>query len=179
MNRDSLEETISAALDGEAVHLSELREALQSAEGRELLASCALIRATAGAGDIEPSAGFAGALRKSAAAPPRRRVWLAGPRIPASIAASFVMLAVAGTLLASRGIQSRASVDQRPRQAPIAVRDSAAAPGQVTPAAQLPPADGQPSLRSVEQRGRARGAVLPEPPKPSKVLLFDDWRHGA
>lgn len=94
MTNQELEQTISAAWDGEPVDLDRLRAALQTAVGRETLASYALIRATAAAGDIEPSAEGAARLRASIGAP--RRWWLvAGPAVPARLAASLAVVAVA------------------------------------------------------------------------------------
>ena len=44
---ERLEETISAALDGEPVNLAQLREALNVPEGRQVLAGFLLVRAAA------------------------------------------------------------------------------------------------------------------------------------
>jgi hypothetical protein len=181
MDQNEIEDLISAALDGEPVDLSGLRAALHTAEGRELLASFVMIRATARAGDIEPSDEVPARLRGPVGSS-RRGWWLGGPRIPASIAATLVTVAIAGTLFAGRVIRPAAPVeDARGATAGPAttVDPERAATGQSV--AVPVPASGNrgPSIQSSGQPARRRGPARREPPKPARVLVFDGWRHGA
>ncbi len=180
MNDSDLEDIVSAALDGEAVDLCALRRALGSDEGRHLLASCVLIRATANAGDLEPGEEFRARLQQSVVRP-RARWLLAGPRIPASLAASLVVIAIVATLVAGRPARKdTAAVERQRATAPASLAPPASATTtQVAPAVQVPGIAVGSAAQQPEHRATVPVLKLPDPPKPSRVLRFEDWRHGA
>ena len=150
-----LEETISAALDGEPVDLEQLREALGTTEGREALAGFLLIRAAAVSGGHEPTATLKTNLQRAV-----RRPWfMAGPLVPASLAASLAAVAACGALWLG------VSMHTVPAESPAA--EQAGAPTESAP----PPAASPATRPAVEQQ--------PPPAKPTRMLRFEGWREGS
>lgn len=183
-----LEQTISAAWDGEPVDLDSLSAALRTEAGREALASFVLIRAAATAADVEPPAGLEVRLRSALAAP--RRSWLvAGPRVPMRIAASVAVLAVAGTIWVGYGL-NRGTPAVPPAQMPIvATAPVVATPTQTgTPGVQPQPvaareAGGSPVQRPPSRRavaGRTDNPFDQTPPTPTRrvKLVVDNSGSG-
>ena len=153
-----LEETISAALDGELVDLGQLREALNAPEGRELLAGFLLIRAAATLAVAEPGDLLRVNLLKAA-----RRPWfMAGPQVPGRLAASLAAIVVGGALwlgLSVRGVPAESPVPLRSQTAPTYAPE---APGPVV----------SPAMPS-------SGVQAPPVAKPARMLQFEGWREGA
>jgi hypothetical protein len=152
-----LDETISAALDGEPVDLGQLREALGTTEGREVLAGFLLIRAGAVSGGREPTETLKANLRRAV-----RRPWfMAGPLVPASMAASFAAVAVGGALWLGVSMHT---VPAEPPSAQQAVTRAESAPAPESAASPATPP-------AVEQQS--------PPAKPTRMLRFEGWREGS
>jgi hypothetical protein len=169
-----LEETISAALDGERVVLEQLREALATPEGRDTLAGFLLIRAAGASSRQEPTA----ALRQQVLGVGRRSWIAAGPAVPLPIAASLAVVAVAGTLWFGAG----GRVVPAPPEAPQAL--SGQQSGSAAPAARVQekPTSGapggtpdRPDAEVPGEGARGRRAVA----MPTRVLKFDSWKEGS
>ncbi len=171
MTEPDLERTISAAWDGEPVDLDALRAALRTPEGRELLASYALIRAMAAAQDIDPNEDGPARLHTALAA--RRRGWLVeGPTVPARLVASLAAVAVGAALWI--GIASRPQLPAAPgrdRATPVGA-------GSTPPTAAVDQAPPAPTGGRAVAPGRRAGAgshprpsVLDEtPPTPTRTI---------
>jgi negative regulator of sigma E activity len=174
------EQTISAAWDGEPVDLDTLRSALQTTEGRQALASYALIRASAAAEDIEPRGDLAARLRASVATP--RRWWfVAGPAVPARLAASLAAVAVAAALWL--GVAWRSQVPAPSGAAPVAATTAgrglpAGASEQTVPTSAGDQARG--SERQSPVGSRPRSNVLTEtPPTPTRTIRLVEVDSGS
>lgn len=163
MTDDERDEMISAAFDGESVDLGQLQAALATPEGRAAASEFLLLRATVAADkDMAPRVLTAGARD----VPNVRATWqlFLAPRVPASIAASLILLASAGALWAgmSLGSQNARAIPGSPASSVVSSPTSAA-PG-VRPAATQPRSD------------------APPPPTPTRVLRFTpglDWHEGS
>ena len=173
MNDVDLEQTISAAWDGEPVDLDALRAALQTAEGREILASYALIRTTAAAGDIEPREDGAARLRASIAA--RRRSWLlGGPAVPMRLAASLAAVAIGAALWV--GVAWRSQGPASPVAVPASAVTAAAGTrpaGAGEQALPKPTATAEPAAppeRRVGAGRRASNGLDEIPPTPTRTI---------
>ena len=153
---ETSQELISAALDGERVDVQALREILDTAEGCQTLASFFLIRAAVSADEVEPTADACAADRASG-----WRTWvLAGPRLPAGLAASIAALTVAGSFFLGFAWRGQPP----PRQAE---------PVPVISVPVVPPASGTATVT---------GAERAEPPTPTRRLEYVrgmDWRPGS
>jgi hypothetical protein len=128
MTPASRDELISAALDGEAVDVTALRDALSAAEGREALAAFLLLKATV----VADPAGVRPGL--DALAPPARpapRLWLVAGRrrVPIGVAASIAAALVIGAFWV--GTAWRANVSDRIQQAPQATGAAHPVPSRV------------------------------------------------
>jgi hypothetical protein len=153
------EVTISAALDGERVDLGELREALAVPEGRDVLAGFLLIRAAAAAAFAEPGDTLKVNLQKVA-----RRPWfMAGPRVPARLAASLAAVVAGGALWFGL------SVHGVPAQGPVA-HQSQAAP------TYAPATDHGPVVRPAAPFAGEQARPVA---KPARLLQFEGWREGS
>ena len=186
MNTESFDDIISAALDGERVDVEALRRALATDEGRQSLAAFVLLRAATAADDIRPAhpefvgAELAPPLSDDGVAPPvprTRRNWLlAGARVPAALAASIAIVAVAASFLLGTTLRAPLTL-VAPPIAP------ATTPAQVIVPAPTPAISGdRPSEGFREAGGPRLGRVAEEPPKPTRVLRFEwgvDWRAGS
>ena len=177
---DSLEQTISAAWDGEPVDLDTLRSALQTAEGRQALASYALIRASAAAEDIEPRGDLAARLRASVATP--RRWWfVAGPAVPARLAGSLAAVAVAGALWLGGAWHSQVPASSGP--APVAATTAgrglpAEAGEQAAPTSPGEQARGSEPQSRVGSRPRSN-VVNETPPTPARTIRLVEVESGS
>ena len=200
------EELISAALDGEAVDLVELKRALAVEEGRELLAAFVLLRAELAADGILPShlpqLADLGSLpcqpvevgsRSPAIVAhrgPRGLHWLrTGPRVSLGLAASIAILAVAGAFWA--GLAWRANVAPQPaaQEAQSNPKVHAAAPAVSSEISASAPAEQKISAPKTSSAGprkdvktTSRKTIPTEPPKPARVLRFipgTDWSVGS
>jgi hypothetical protein len=163
------DDVISAALDGERVDAGALRRALAAPEGRDTLAAFLLLRAAAASDDVEPSEQVCHAVEDVVRS--GRRTWfLAGPRVPATLAASLAVAAIAASFWLGTTVR-----------APNTTLVMAAPPAA---AHEAPPA---PAVAVVGPNlqvgaGPATGVrvhtVAEEPPKPTRVLRFVpgvDW----
>ncbi len=195
------DEIISAALDGERVDVASLRAALATAEGRETLAAFVLLRAAAADDDLLPVPLPVQSVARARAA--TARTWsLAGYRVPATVAASIAVVAVALSFWmgahwqpnnASAGSGTSQTVASRPAQV-SRQGESSAAPAMVSNPMPAAPAETQahqaamtpcaPGTAAVDGRNvrRARLAAGNEPPKPTRFLRFVpgvDWVAAA
>jgi hypothetical protein len=206
MNTESFDDIISAALDGERVDVEALRRALATDEGRETLAAFVLLRAATAADDIRPAhplavgAELALPCSDDGLAPPvlrtRRRTWLlAGPRVPASLAASLALIAMTasfwfGTVTGFPGrvrstsppslVGPELQLGAQPAPAPATGRAPAPAQ-QPVPVSTVPPSPGHAEQDFTPAARPRLGRVAEEPPKPTRVLRFEwgvDWRAG-
>jgi hypothetical protein len=199
------EEIISAALDGEAVDLAELKHALSLEEGRELLASFVMLRAEVAADSLKPSRPLQGADAdivpcrpvEVALLPPTGPVkrwprvlhWLdAGPRVSLGLAASISMLAIVGAFWG--GTVWRATVDLQPAaQIARSNADTPTAAPEVSrgPSSPVPQNQNTSELKPSSVR-RPSGSqdtdprkIPTEPPTPTRVLRFTpgaEWHTG-
>ncbi len=186
MSTNDCDELISAALDGERVDLHELSAVVATAAGRDTLAAFLMLRAAVASEDAEPDE----QPRPSAAVvqPPRPRRWsLSGARVPLGIAASILVLSVAGSFWL--GTLSRRSTvmeeSTRPAaavQAGTARETTAASPDprprgtsdRIGPETSVAPGKGP--------QGGARDSRPDEPPTPTRLLRFEpgvDWHSGS
>ncbi len=150
------EELISAALDGERVDVDALEAALAGPGGRAALASFVLLRAAVASDEDRPAPAFYESMAPVLRTGPR--AWLlAGPRIPATIAASLLAVLMAASFL----------LGAKARPAERGVLDLVRVAGD--PAAE--------TARSAT----AGEPVESEPPKPARVVRFErgDWRDGS
>jgi hypothetical protein len=200
------DDIISAALDGERVDVAALRRALAAPEGRDTLAAFVLLRAVTAADDVRPAhPEFVGA----ELAPPfsddgvvprvlqtRRRTWLlAGPRVPASLAASLALIAMTASFwfgtatgFPGRGRSTSPSLAGPELQlgaqpAPAPAMGTAPAPAQQpVPVSTVPPSPGHAEQNTAPAARPRLRRVAEEPPKPTRVLRFEwgvDWRAGS
>jgi hypothetical protein len=139
---NSQEEAISAALDGEAVDLQELRSALATDSGREALAAFVLLRAATAADDAEPSRTVSALAENAARLGPAEKcepgglsAWrwlLGGHRVPATLAATIATLAVALSFWLGTGWRAQpAHVGPRAIQATGSTTSTSAGSGRV------------------------------------------------
>lgn len=200
------EEIISAALDGEAVELGDLRHALSLEEGRELLASFVLLRAELAADNILPTrlpqaADLNGARCQpvevdlhppgiKAKPGPRVLHWLrTGPRVSLGLAASIAMLAMAGAFWggivwrANVGSQSAVQTAQSSPKVPVA---TPGAPSNISIPVPQEQKTSEPKASSAGQhediKSSGQKTIQMEPPKPTQVLRFipgTDWNIGS
>lgn len=191
------EEIISAALDGEQVNVQELARALQTAEGRETLAAFTMLRAMTAADNDTPAVAtwspvtMAVRLQKQSQAGWLRSArWLplAGYRVPAALAATIAVAAVAlsfwlgtewpggrqstGTATARSG-----SVRPAPGSTDSQRKVSAAAPEQGSTAGTPRPCTPSPDALTVTQPRLAptAAAVIPKPTRFLKFVTGVDW----
>jgi hypothetical protein len=185
MNEQYNGELISAALDGEPASVDDLRRALQAPEGRDALASFLLLRVMAAAddagldgdsADVRVTSAGEGASRQR----PRPVSWRArGPRVPASIAASLAVLAMAASFWAGTALRPqpatgtpRAGVAADVGRPPAVVDDRSRASGA--------PKVGQ--ARPEPVAAQTSSPTPAKPPRPTRVLKFEvgvDWRSGS
>jgi hypothetical protein len=168
-NVERIEETLSAALDGEPVDLAELRAALGTATGRDALAAFVLLRSAAVADGAWPCAKTASQVIDRFQADRERRAHpVANHRLPAVLAASLAAIAVAGSFWLGTTV----------------------APGRVTVrlTAPPPPAVHTNTMPVVESVPAAFSGIAPcrasepQPPKLTRVLRYVrgvDWSDGT
>jgi hypothetical protein len=162
---EQTEELISAAIDGERVDVAALRQALATSGGRDALASFVLLRAAAAADHDDTDERLHEAMAKPLH-PRRRMAFRGGPQVPAGLAASIAVLAVAASFWL--GVSWRAPA--LPPPAAPAVREAAAP-------APLPPPTMTPAV--------AQNPVppcAPQPPTPTLTVKYVrgvDWRSGS
>ena len=172
MDTDLRDELISTALDGERVDVEALRRELATDEARRSLAAFVLLRAATAADDIAPSNGETDRVMVQA---PRRNWLLAGTRVPAALAASIAVVAVAASFLLGTGFRGP-SVALTVAAPPTAL---ATAPTPVIVPTPTPATSGDRPSEGFREAGSPRlHRVAEEPPKPTRVLRFVagvDW----
>ncbi len=163
MDKELIEQTISAAMDGEAVDLELLRQALRTPPGRDALAAFVLLRAACAsdAASLETRA-----VPPTVAAASRQKFTLrtvSRYRVPAALAASLAALAVAGAFwLGSAWQAPQVTVQLTPPAAARPAVGAAHAPVVVLPAVVRPCAP----------------PPAPQPPQPTRVVRYVrgvDW----
>jgi len=167
------DDVISAALDGEPVDVGALRRALATPEGRDTLAAFLLLRAAAASDDVEPSEQVCQAVEQSVRS--GRRTWfLAGPRVPATLAASLAVAAIAASFWLGTTVRAPNTtlVMAAP---PAAAHEAPPAPAAAIVGPNLQVGAGPATGAHVRQ-------IAEEPPKPMRILRFEwgvDWRAGS
>jgi hypothetical protein len=196
------EELISAALDGEAVDLVELKRALAVEEGRELLASFVLLRAELAADGIVPGRLPQSADPDSVPCPavevdfhppamvasrgPRVFYWMRnGPRVSLGLAASIAILAVAGAFWAGLALRANVVLQPAAQEAQSHPKVHVAAPAVSSETSAPAPVEQKISAPKTSSAGPQKDVktpswktILTEPPKPARVLRFipgTDW----
>jgi hypothetical protein len=184
------DELISAALDGERVDLVDLRAALAEPDGREALASFVLLRAAVASDEDAPGPAFYEAM--APVLRPRAGGWLlAGPRIPAAIAASVLIVLAAGSFWLGRGTGGARPNGPKVVMTAAGHGEMPAVTAMQEPPALPPPVPSAPRVVGGIVEGpaperAASAATLSatdrDPPMPSRVLRFVpgvDWRNGS
>jgi hypothetical protein len=170
-NIEPVEQTVSTALDGEPVDIEVLRRALGTSEGRDALVAFVLLRAAAAADAGAPLAQVpADVLGKIAGSRGNRFRVLLGSRVPAALAASIALLAVAGSFwLGAAWRPSNVEVQLAPPAAPAIHTTGvpSVTPSEGPAAPPAPPCSHDSDV---------------QPPKPTRVLQYVrgvDWRDGT
>ncbi len=167
MNTERIEETVSAALDGEPVDLEELRQALRTAQGRDALAAFVILRSAAASDRMAPSAQHGPASLAQLSRARQRRLTPFGARAGLALAASLILCALVGAFWIGSRWQTTA----------VTVR--------LTPPKMMEPVVVRAPAPVVDERPVVAPCPAPpqlQPPSPTRVVRYVrgvDWSEGT